>query len=52
MVHIFSVKLPEFDLSYLDSLDINGVTRQVQYSVTNAPTVIGDTKAAIATDFY
>ncbi|HMQ67841.1 MAG TPA: hypothetical protein PKA90_02230 [Ignavibacteria bacterium] len=41
-----------FDLSYLDSLEIKGVTRQVQYSVTNAPTVIGDTRAAIATGYF
>lgn len=41
-----------FNLSYLDSIDVNGVSRQVQYSVTNAPTVIGNTKAAIATGYF
>jgi hypothetical protein len=41
-----------FNLSYTDSIETNGVSRQVQYSVTNAPTIIGNTNEAIATGFF
>ncbi len=41
-----------FNLSYLDTIIDNGVARQVQYSVTDAPTIIGSTKNAVATGFY
>lgn len=41
-----------FNLSYIDSIDFNGTFRPVQYSVTNAPTVIGSTEAAIATGYF
>lgn len=42
-----------FDLSYIDSVDVGGgVLRQVQYTVTNAPTIIGSTEAAIAKGYF
>ncbi|HMS64445.1 MAG TPA: hypothetical protein PKD83_04230 [Ignavibacteria bacterium] len=41
-----------FDLSYIDSVDYNGVLREVEYSVTNAPTIIGSTKNAVATGYF
>lgn len=42
-----------FDLTYIDSIDVGGgVQREVQYSVTNAPTIIGSTTEAIATGYF
>lgn len=41
-----------FNLSYTDTIITEGVARQVQYSVTNAPTIIGSTKNAVATGYY
>lgn len=41
-----------FNLSYIDSVDVNGTLRQVQYSVTNAPTIIGSTTEAVATGYF
>lgn len=41
-----------FNLSYIDTVIVNGVGRQVEYSVTNAPTIIGSTENAIATGYF
>ena len=41
-----------FDLSYLDTVIVEGVARQVQYSVTNAPTIIGSKENAVATGYF
>lgn len=41
-----------FDLSYLDTVIVEGVARQVQYSVTNAPTMIGSKENAVATGYF
>lgn len=41
-----------FNLSYLDTVIFEGAARQVQYSVTNAPTIIGSTKNAVATGYF
>lgn len=41
-----------FNLSYLDTVVVNGVGRQVEYSVTNAPTIIGSKSNAVATGFF
>ncbi len=41
-----------FNLSYLDTILVDGVARQVYYSVTNAPTIIGNTKNAVATGYF
>jgi Family of unknown function (DUF6588) len=41
-----------FNLSYIDTVAVNGVPRQVEYSVTNAPTIIGSTENAVATGFF
>lgn len=49
----FSESSQSFDLTYVDSIDVGGgVTREVQYSVTNAPTMIGSTTEAIATGYF
>lgn len=41
-----------FNLSYLDTVLVEGVPRQVQYSVTNAPTIIGSKDIAVATGYF
>ena len=41
-----------FDLSYIDTVLVEGVARQVQYSVTNAPTIIGSKENAVATGYF
>ena len=42
-----------FNLTYLDSIDAgSGVIREVQYTVTDAPTVIGSTQEAVATGYF
>ncbi|MBL8006889.1 MAG: hypothetical protein JNJ56_05115 [Ignavibacteria bacterium] len=41
-----------FDLSYSDTIIIEGVARPVEYSVKDAPTIIGNTKNAVATGYF
>ena len=42
-----------FNLTYIDSVDDgSGALREVKYSVTNAPTIIGSTKEAVATGYF
>ena len=48
----FGESARSFDLTYLDSIVVEGVTREVQYSVTNAPTIIGSKENAVATGFF
>jgi len=48
----FSESERSFNLTYQDSVEQNGIYRPVTYTVTNAPTIIGNTNDAVAYGYF